>query len=614
MSRLTWAFGLIFACGQLGFENVGVDGGVRDANGVDVGMDAAPPQDVAIPDASRPDASLPCVDGTTRVVGDCGDGGATTETCEAGVWGDGVCVEMPVATHEGWVDVMSVGRLNSAATPSQLSPRDARLTIRWVPPSVTPDVDVEGYRVLRATSAAGPFVVVDERASDATPVFVDTSERTAATYYYVVRPVVDGVALSTNQADSVLAVPTPPDNMALVHRWIANQEMCARLDSPVDPARDYRCAYSGPGRLNYSGDIGAPPPADSFYDIGAHVFVDTVEAGCAYTLNSIGCPDALDTPGPCLGTGSAAPTDISNEKGGQSQVGVEGDVFYDRGSSQCWYRNAAGWVATGSANDAELASMSSFVAGLPPLVRVTQVQSNTLCEGRGERSLLLSRRTQVAAASWGSSDDMSISDLESGEILASCNSDGGHPGEVTFDALVFPDDASSLPTTAASGVRTLRTGDSASARCTSRYGAQDLVGNVWEWTSDQCMSGAGTCVGVTSTLASSANAHIRDIPLAEALGGGGDSFAFDDVPRWLPVVGLPAPDDAPAWQEALVVDPAQLHSDGIFLFANSSALRGMYIGGSSTSGAGAGRYAFNVSEAPQHVHPRIGFRCMQVVP
>ncbi|MFK8000619.1 MAG: SUMF1/EgtB/PvdO family nonheme iron enzyme [Polyangiales bacterium] len=77
-----------------------------------------------------------------------------------------------------------------------------------------------------------------------------------------------------------------------------------------------------------------------------------------------------------------------------------------------------------------------------------------------------------------------------------------------------------------SGVRTLRSGGIASARCVSRYGVQDLVGNVWEWTSDQCESRAGTCTGVTSALVSSENPHINDIPLAELFGGGGDNFCL----------------------------------------------------------------------------------------
>ncbi|MFK8000618.1 MAG: hypothetical protein AB8H86_13540 [Polyangiales bacterium] len=75
--------------------------------------------------------------------------------------------------------------------------------------------------------------------------------------------------------------------------------------------------------------------------------------------------------------------------------------------------------------------------------------------------------------------------------------------------------------------------------------------------------------------------------MQSCLGAEAIIFAFD-VARWLPVVGLPAPDDAPAWQAALLVDVPQLHGDGIFLFANSSPLRGMYIAGPARREPGPG--------------------------
>ncbi len=618
----TFCCGLLLGgCGRVGFDPR--DGGLADV-GDDVFVDA-------LEDASRDggmdggtdapfDASDAadvgeCADGMTRDEGPC-PSGRLVARCVGGSWGEASCAITRVVTAGGWTDVVAVGALEGGAFSTGLPMEGPRVRLGWVLPEIAPSTSVDGYAVQRreGEAAYSTIAMVD----GATTVTEDRTAEGGRTYFYRIAPIVDEAILAPTGEDAEVEVPVPPAGLVLLHRWMANRETCAHLGSAVDRANDYRCTYSGPARAGYSA-AGGPPPVDSesYFDMEAHFLVDRVESGCALTLRSAGCPDDAGDPGICLGIGGAAPDATENEKGGNVQVGEMGDVFYDRRSARCYYREPSGWVELADASTVGMQRMTTSEPGHPPLAFLSQEDAAAACEERvvgGQMMTLLSRRVQVALAAWSPAlSAAEVNDLERGEGANSCNGDGGHPGEVAFEAGLVPTDEDTIPGTSSSGYRLFRTGSLASSACRSRYGARDLVGNAWEWLSDQCMTGgaSATCVGVTSEVAS--NHDWVNTVLSESIGAGGDDYAFDSASHWLPVLAIPADGTTPSWHDAQPSAGVDFHGDQIFLYVGGTVRRGAYAGGSHTSGSRGGRYALNVSEQPTYTHPRIGFRCMVAV-
>ncbi len=517
------------------------------------------------------------------------------------------------ATHNGWLHVRATGATTPKATPTPIPATPLSVEFSWAPPSVSPDAPIDSLKIFRATDPDGPYAFIDTIDGAATT-YSDTSAQVNTTYYYRVRPSVEDFVLTPTQADATLEVPVPPENTALVHRWMANQEVCALLGQAPDRANDYRCTYTGPGRLGYDGNTGVDPdPALSFYDIGDHYHVDTFETGCDYTLESSGCPADDGSPGPCLGGGTGDPTSSDNAKSGNVQVGNEGDVFYVRGTSRCWYRDASGWVGPSQgATDTQMELMASNSPGLPPLVRIRQDFAREVCKLRSSTGVfrqLLTRKLHVASSAWPlGMDDAEVFDAEAGAIANSCNTNLGQA--TNFDDLHEPADYATLPATITSQTFTTRTGDPATRLCESRYGIHNLVGNVWEWTSDQwtaSMSGV-VITGIQSNL-NPDNRDVQDVIFSRNTGTGGGEWRLDQAPALLPALGIPVDESVPEWFQPRSFASVDAHGDGMFMDQASDQTRGTYVGGSTSSAARAGRYAINVSRPPNESHERIGFRC-----
>jgi hypothetical protein len=356
--------------------------------------------------------------------------------------------------------------------------------------------------------------------------------------YLVVQHSTDGLPEELALPDTAyrIRVPAPPANMVLVHRASANFEMCQLMGRASDPLNHQRCEYSGAGNVPYAIDgAGNTRPAlsSAYYDLGYDFFIDRHEAGCNWTPSASG--------GRCGESGASA--NCTRHAAGitaslTSSYGVDGNVFYGESGSltmACRIKQGGVWYGP---NDAQLTPSSRALmmtnAGssqrlIPPLVYVTQASAAAFCAAVSDPNYgpkrLPRRREQIVASAWprlfgepGALTTQQIDQIENG------NSSGGyteshatagnyfchnaHFPAVPSDPAGFVSPAAGYEGTQANpgnGSNYLRLGSLATSRCVSRFGAQDLIGNVEEWTSDQvgdCTASEDhhTCQGKESTV------------------------------------------------------------------------------------------------------------------
>lgn len=334
--------------------------------------------------------------------------------------------------------------------------------------------------------------------------YVDSSVNENTLYYYLVRPIDNkrSIATASNDVFSEIRVMTPPRNMAFVHRWMANQEVCGKMgktmqNEMVDPENNFRCEFTGPGAVEDLSDN------KFYYDIGRDLFVDIAEAGCPFT------PAPTCTSNGCIGVGEADPAWAS----------VAGRIYYNRSNGSCYRSQGAAWVEIETATiDATLANATQSVL-LPPLVNLTQATSVGLCSTRSNITSadfiaptsfeLPSRLEQIAySAQPLNLSDNAVEQLERGLSLNSsskCNgsSANGVSGNYTSGQIPPSSFYYTIPGTSASGIRSVATGSivignfQSTQACSSRYGVQDVYGNVAEWVTETMSCTAGVCTGQT---------------------------------------------------------------------------------------------------------------------
>jgi hypothetical protein len=433
----------------------------------------------------------------------------------------------------------------------------------------------------------------------------DTTAVSGERYYYAVIPVgtinsgskYDFPILYQNSASSVIlpVVITPPDNMVLVHRWMANKEICEGMGLTPDIDDYYRCAYTGVDSIAMS----------TLYDISnvadAHLLVDKYEVGCPYTLG--GCDGGDD----CVGI------DHNN-----TDPDASGNYYYDRQTATCYEStgtDAADWGAV---------SLTSIgLKNSPPVVNIAKVDAGTACTvdrvttcNKADCSgtqvtanptvSIPTRLEQIAFSAWDSS-------LSSGSILSlrsggadNCNTIPSNGLSYSDSKVPFVGDWDTLPGTSTLGSvdsRAVNVGSTATQDCTSRYGVQDAVGNVREW--------SGTEIDTT---------HASDSPAYNA------TIAFDGTDGSLltsPAIytgaglihyasGLPIVESTIVG--AVAVDSASTY--GYYMERlNSGAVTDTFLFGGGwddstyTTGSESGRFSFDVVQVTTAA-PDIGFRCV----
>lgn len=488
------------------------------------------------------------------------------------------------ATHGGWSDVIAKGPVYeylNGQVATLVSGKDLVVSFSWNAMTAY-NTTLSGYHVFRSDDGeSGTFTQLTSTVlSSATTSYTDTSltnSDVGKIFWYQVKPVAsNGMIMDTNVNYSKLRIIVPPKNMVLVHRRIANKEICGTIGATSDKSNHNRCTYYGPGNTVIAGS--------HYYDLGKDLIVDRYEAGCPYTFDTSnectetgqGCIGRYSTANSCDFTAAACGgndcTDIATGNNGSPDGVVNGtaigDYYYDSTNSLCYYNTDAGnswsllpignvtasqgsiyysrdsgkcfiqtsavlatspqgWADIQSATDppdlyddnysvsATFSEIDPSHAHLPPLVYISQERAHDFCDlysgtltqgaatSKNYDKRLPTRKEQIAMSAWSTSVS-SIGTMEAGASLSSstsqCNSSSG--GSLAFDDSTKPASAiiDSLPGTYASGIRSVRTGSNATASCVSRYGLQDHVGNVKEWTSFQiqCAVGDDECTSVSS--------------------------------------------------------------------------------------------------------------------
>ncbi|MBC7659189.1 MAG: fibronectin type III domain-containing protein [Chitinophagaceae bacterium] len=237
----------------------------------------------------------------------------------------------------------------------------------------------------------------------------------------------------------------------------------------------------------------------------------------------------------------------------------------------------------GTAVNATTATVQSKSA-MAPLISIDQGSAWKSCRNTGISDpsganyylKLLSDSEWSKAADWGDMDqdgvvDQSVYGGNVGVTISSLEWDG-----VTADSSTVRCHTDNNPTSA------YPADDPATAKCRTRYGAADMVGNVAEWTTGQQYSGAGRDNGTDGLW------YGMTLPTAN----GGISSLKEDLLRGFPT------------SSALSVIAA--NSDQYYY---ASTLRGSFRGGSWSNGSAAGRWRLDVLNAPSSVSTYIGLRC-----
>ena len=255
------------------------------------------------------------------------------------------------ATHNGWIQAYAVGGRDPVPQATDLPVVPPLVTLGWNEMTIANGTP-SSYRIYRSTQSGRQDFTAPIGTTTSTS-FTDTAVAVSTNYFYVVHPVSTQGEYQTTSIDTEIKIMVPPVNMALVHRWMANYEMCSNLlNRPFDRDNFYRCKYSGP--INNGG----------FYDYGQNQFWDVVQVGCNYTPpdgTTAVCNDAING---CLGNSNGSPA--------ANATLYDGQVFYDRVQGYCYLAKGGTWTLPGSLTlDADFNKIFSNRPGLPPAVRIT---------------------------------------------------------------------------------------------------------------------------------------------------------------------------------------------------------------------------------------------------
>ena len=429
----------------------------------------------------------------------------------------------PNISFDGWDDVYAVGKKTYVdGNPAE----DGVVRIKWKEWGSANTCQPEGVKVYRAgapdllftsrtlVSAPGGIPPVSRSFTDETLSDSDFNKG----WYYSLKLLVAGQEYEITMPEEVdeVRVIAPPANMALVHRWITNQEVCGLMSSPTDPLKNYRCLFEGQGKVMDAG-IG-------YHDMQHDLLVDRFELGCKVSTT---CGSGEDTL--CVSSKFSGASDPS---AGLGIPGAIGSVFYANSSNgNCWVKNGAldtDWTFVAYSTPSEQANSVTNEAHSPPIGFMHKDDFSNSCNGQTLPALtqiheysdnapngavinkrLLRQKEWKAAAAWSREDYPApytsasewIDNLEKSNYVTGdtslrtgkCNTNGNKAnlsaGDRSFlSEFEIADNA-------------FETGSKIATRdCVSRYGIQDMVGNLIEMVSDELNCSGLTCNGVVSSV------------------------------------------------------------------------------------------------------------------
>lgn len=516
----------------------------------------------------------------------------------------------PSATFNGWTHIKAVGAKAPAAQASDMASTTASVTIEWAEPTIS-NGTIGSFSVYRRTDSGTYNYDQPLRSglSSGTRSFTDTSVTAGQTYYYMVATIVADLKFFPSTADREVKVIVPPNNMVLLHRWAANQEICLLAGKSPDRSNHYRCSVA-------TGSNAPPGTGGSGYiDLGASLLVDTFEQGCNYSYSTLG--NKCGSADGCIGTANT-PNGVV--------AGDLNDVYYSRRSGRCYINTdgANAWTVANSATQAQRRLMGSSSPGLPPYAEVNSSNAQDVCSGYTVAGFagnmrLPKRREQLLVAAWSASlSNTQISNIETGEDLSTLNyCNATSAAGLTFDNLAVPAAKDTLPgclngdcAGTAASIRSVRTGSQATSQCVSRYGAQDMAGNVWEISSDLATCDGTTCTGVSGALntVDSTNDDMSGV-LFDDIQGPTTSKNISDTG----LIQLPL---------GILINSTSFTGDGVVSWTASkshgdkfsvnvaAATRQTSSGGSWAQGNDSGRYTVTFAGVSTGTATSAGFRCV----
>ncbi|MCB0355449.1 MAG: hypothetical protein KDD40_00490 [Bdellovibrionales bacterium] len=439
------------------------------------------------------------------------------------------------------------------------------------------------------------------------------------------------------QSYQEIEVQVPPDNMALVNRESVNYELCSLMGKSPDITNKNRCAYDGPGATPYASNHGSTPLTldAGFYDFGYNLFVDRWEAACNWTRQlDGGMCGAGATAGDCVG---GTPS---------NGVGNDGQVYYNYQTGTCYLKASGSWVgaqslASGHAPLYTNAPISSAYPR-PPIVQIGSRAGTKVCRAQvdanyGPKRLMRSREFIAAAAQkWVPNDPevlttTEINDIEMNVADGGCfTNDNWHETNTVLTITGFGSgdelavNALESGQTYANEPRHFAIGSEATRLCLSRYGIQDLIGNIWEQSGDllQTCGNSNICEfhnALDNDDGARSLAGVRWDGTALPSNPGGEIVLNTSVNSWgvsylaLPV-GLPLLNntvymDVVDFQSA---NPFYIKGDFVSTYMASSFKRSIAMGGIRFNKQKAGRFqrSFDIDWDGGAKDGYTGFRCV----
>jgi hypothetical protein len=185
------------------------------------------------------------------------------------------------------------------------------------------------------------------------PYTLDSNNANVGTiYWYKIEPWYNGkkLAYSSIASDAVVKMLLPPKNMAFVHRWMSNKQICEDAGLPYSRSNNYKCEYNGLGAIQ------DPVDGHYYYDMKGDLLVDRFEMGCnfsrggtAYACTNTGAYPGFEGAVTDVATGTKVGDCVARSTTSSPDTKItakQGAVFYNRYSRECYVNTSAGGTGT----------------------------------------------------------------------------------------------------------------------------------------------------------------------------------------------------------------------------------------------------------------------------